>query len=344
MKNETTLTAREVEVLHAAVRAYIEAGEPVASRTLARRRRDGLSAASIRNVLADLADKGYLSQPHTSAGRIPTGKAFRHYVGSVSASRMTPSEVEKLRAELNVESLEQRVERSSHVLTELTHHVGIAAAIPASRQTLDQIELLSLSEGRILMIVVTRDGAVSNRVVQLDESLSQTELNSIRNYVNLHFGGWVLADARQELARRLVEASAAYDAILKRLIILYTKGLLDLELSPEVHMEGVSTLVGLELNLTREKTRELFRTLEEKKRLLSLLDQFLEQPNGEMSVQVGLGDVHPFMSEFSLIGISLELPSGVQARIAVIGPMRMQYEKTMSAVLHVGRIFQTLPS
>jgi heat-inducible transcriptional repressor len=293
--------------------------------------------------MADLSEEGYLDQPHTSAGRVPTEKAFRAYVQSLTAGRLPWAELERLRAEFSeVQTLSDRIERSSHLLSEFTHNVGIAAAIPASSQTLDQIELLKLADRRILMIVITRDAVVRNHVVSLDEELSQDELNSIRNYVNRNFSGWVLAEVRRELESRLFQESAAYDAILRRLTILYGKGLLDIDLDPEIHMEGASNLMGLDLHLTGEKMRELLRALEEKKRILQLLDRFLEQPTGELGVRVGLGEAHPAMKALSLIGINVVLPSGLSAKIAVLGPMRMNYERVMSAVLHVGNAFQSI--
>jgi heat-inducible transcriptional repressor len=343
MRRRPAVTSRTTEVLFSIVESYIETGEPVASRTISRQRKDALSPASIRNLMADLSEEGYLDQPHTSAGRVPTEKAFRAYVQSLTAGRLPWAELERLRAEFSeVQTLSDRIERSSHLLSEFTHNVGIAAAIPASSQTLDQIELLKLADRRILMIVITRDAVVRNHVVSLDEELSQDELNSIRNYVNRNFSGWVLAEVRRELESRLFQESAAYDAILRRLTILYGKGLLDIDLDPEIHMEGASNLMGLDLHLTGEKMRELLRALEEKKRILQLLDRFLEQPTGELGVRVGLGEAHPAMKALSLIGINVVLPSGLSAKIAVLGPMRMNYERVMSAVLHVGNAFQSI--
>ncbi len=337
--------ARNLEVLHAIVQAYIETGEPVASRTVARRRRNALSPASIRNIMADLSDEGYLSQPHTSAGRVPTQKAIVNYVKSLAMSRLLVEELERLKGQLDeADTLEDRVERSSHMLTEMTRNVGIAAAIPTSSQTLDHVELLPLADRRVLMVVVTRDRLVRNRVVGVDEPMTADELASIRNYLNGNFRGWTLAEIRTDLQARLEKDSAAYDAILKKLAMLCDKGLLDVgQSSAEVHMEGTANLMGLNLRLTREKMRELFLALEEKKRILQLLDQFLESPSGDLSVQVGLGDVHPSMKELSLIGLHVALPGGLSAKIAVLGPTRMNYEKVMSAVLHVGQAFQSLP-
>src|SRR5437868_11634918 len=140
------LNAREQEILHSLVRAYIETGEPVGSRTLSKLG-NVLSPASIRNVMADLSDGGYLAQPHTSAGRVPTEKAFRSYVRSLTATRTASFETDRLCTEFRgLHTIEAQVERSSYVLMELTRNVGIAAAIPATAQELDQIELVPLAD------------------------------------------------------------------------------------------------------------------------------------------------------------------------------------------------------
>ena len=276
MSNDAPLKTRHQEILNSIVRTYIETGEPVGSRTVSKRRDDTLSAASVRNVMADLADEGFLSQPHTSAGRVPTEKAFRFYVRSLTASRVASYEAERLRSELAaLDTIGARMERSSQVLMELTRNVGIAAAIPAISQELDQIELVPLADRRVLIILVTRDHVVRNRVVALDQAVSPEELVSSRNYINHNFSGWQLGEVRRELLRRLAEECALYDQVMCNLQHLYRKGLLDVDTSPEVHMEGASNLLGLDLHLTREKMRELLRALEEKKRVIELLDRFL---------------------------------------------------------------------
>ena len=338
MRTDAPLNTRHREILNSIVRAYIETGEPVGSRTISARRNQALSPASIRNVMADLADEGYLSQPHTSAGRVPTEKAFRFYVGSLTAGRLFSVESERLRSEFSaLDTVGARVERSSHILMELTRNVGIAAAIPALAQELDQIELVPLADRRVLMILVTRDHMVRNRVVALDEPASPEELVSIRNYVNRNFSGWQLGEARRELLRRMAAERELFHAVMRKLQLLYQKGLLDVDTSPEVHMEGASNLLGLDLHLTREKMRELLRALEEKKRLIELLDRFLELPPGELEVHVGLEEAHPAMKDLALIGMTVRMVSGLPAKVAVLGPMRMHYERVMAAVLQISR-------
>ncbi|HLI84088.1 MAG TPA: heat-inducible transcriptional repressor HrcA [Bryobacteraceae bacterium] len=348
MKREFPRGARDSEILNDIVRAYIHTGEPVGSRTISKNSAESLSPASIRNVMADLADEGYLSQPHTSAGRVPTLKAFRCYVASLAASRAARAlgqpASERLQKELSeLPTIEARVERSSQVLMELTCNVGIAAAIPALAQELDQIELLPLGGNRVLMVLVTRDQMVRNRVLTLDEPVTPEELVSVRNYVNRNFSGWQLGAARRELLRRMEQERAMYDAVERKLRLLYQNGLLAVDTMPEIHMEGASNLLGLDLHLTREKMRELLRALEEKKRLIELLDRFLEQPPGELEVHVGLEQAHPAMRDLSLIGMTIRMASGLPAKVAVLGPVRMHYERVMAAVFETSRALESAP-
>ena len=242
------------------------------------------------------------------------------------------------------ESLEERVGIASRVLTEITRNVGIAAALPPSSQELEHLELVALSERRVLMIVATRDRMVRNRVVTLDRVMTQDELSELRNYVNVEFAGWTLERARAELLRRIEHERALYDAVLQSLTVLYQKGLLLSDTKPQVAMDGASYLVGLDLHLTRERMRDLFRALEEKKHVVALLDRFLDGTQRQVGVHVGLSNAHPAMGELTLIGVTLDLPSGVRTHIAVLGPMRMQYEKVMATVLEIGRTFEELQS
>src|ERR1700735_3459939 len=282
------LSPRERAILHSIVSAYIDTGEPIGSHTLSRMRSLALSPATIRNVMADLADGGVLAQPHTSAGRTPTDRAFRDYAGTVSAKPLPPAERDRIFNQMQSgESLEERVGIASRVLTQITRNVGIAAALPSSAQELEHLELVALSERRVLMIVATRDRMVRNRVVTLDRAMTPDDLIQLRNYVNANFAGWTLEKARAELLRRIEEERALYDAVLQQLTLLYQKGLLLADQDPQLAMDGASYLVGLDLHLTRERMRDLFRALEEKKHVVAPLDRFRHAPYG----QIGQGQI-----------------------------------------------------
>ncbi len=338
------LTHREREILHSVVRAYIDDGEPVGSRTISRFPHFNLSPATIRNVMADLADQGYLAQPHTSAGRIPTERAFRDFVAGLPSKPLPFADRERITNQLgSAASIEQRVEAASKILTDLTRNVGIAAALPSTSQQLEHVELIALPDSRVLIIVATSDKMVRNRVVTLDQALTQDDLTGLRNYININFSGWTLERARAEMLRRIEQEKVLYDAMLQKLNLLYQKGLLVTETGPQISMDGTSWLVGLDLHLTRERMRDLFRALEEKHRVLALLDRFMESSgHGEVAVHVGLEEAHPSMRELALIGITVDLPNGFRTRVAVLGPVRMQYEKVISSVLQIGRTFETI--
>ena len=139
----------------------------------------------------------------------------------------------------------------------------------------------------------------------------------------------------------MLEERALYDAVLASSRCCIAKGLLEVDTSPEVHMEGASNLLGLDLHLTREKMRELLRALEEKKRLIELLDRFLDLPAGELEVHVGLEQLHPAMKDLALIGMTVRMGSGLPAKVAVLGPMRMHYERVMAAVLQTSRALES---
>ena len=343
MTGRSQFDHRSQNILQSIVESYIETGEPVASRTIARAGGRQLSPATIRNVMADLCDEGYLSQPHTSAGRVPTIKAFRAYVEGLPTRRLGASELLRVRSELSVtDSMGERLEKTSHLLTEMTRNVGIAAAIPTDTQTLAKVEFVLLADTRVLMVVETRDRIVRNRVVALDTRANQDELNTVRNFLNESYSGWTLGAIRRDLRMRLAEDRAAYDTLLCQLQALYQNGLLDLGLTPEVHLEGTSNLFGMDMEFNRDRLREIFRTLEEKQRLLELLDRFLEQSRKDVAIQIGLGDLHPSLQDLSLIGLTVSLPSGISTRVAVLGPLRMNYSQVLSTVYHVGEAIESL--
>ena len=303
-----------------------------------------LSPATIRNVMADLADDGYLAQPHTSAGRIPTGKAFRDFAGAVPARPLPAADRDHIFNQMQSgESLEERVAIASRVLTEITRNVGIAAALPSSAQELEHLELIALSDRRVLMIVATRDRMIRNRVVTLDRAMTQDDLIQLRNYVNANFAGWTLEKARAELLRRIEEERAMYDAVLQQLTLLCQKGLLLADQDPQAG-HGWRFLAGRSRSApdARKNAGVVPRAGREETRGGAARPVSRIRRQGQIGIHVGLEDAHPAMSDLTLIGVTIDLPSGLRTRIAVLGPMRMQYDKVISTVLQIGRTFEIL--
>jgi heat-inducible transcriptional repressor len=328
------------QILHAIVEAYLDSGEAVSSAVIAQRRFTGSSPspATVRNAMAELAEMGFLTQPHASAGRIPTALAIQEYVASLGNVKASQAGVNKLQQKLKqIPSLPERVEESSHVLTELTQNVGIAAALPPTTQKLQQVELLPLGQHQYLMVVVTSDRSVRNQVVTLEHELNTEELAEIRNYINSEFAGHTLEQARRILNERLQDERSQYYALLRRVEIFSVNGLFSSSDSPRVFLDGAAYLVGLDLHLTREKMRELFHALEQKQQVLQILDQFLQGGDERPAIHVGLGQAHPALSEFTLIGVQVPIGAGMSARVAVLGPLRLNYQRTIAAVMEVGQ-------
>src|SRR5437763_1816005 len=181
---------REREILTAIVETFISSGEPVGSRTLSRSNREGLSPASIRNVMADLSDAGYLEQPHTSAGRVPTPEAYRYYVEQLTGKARLSHENESIIQDAfhGITDVQEFMERTSHVLSLISRNVGVAVATSGPRSALEHVYFSRLGDQKVLAGVVTKPGVVRDRVLRLD--LRQADLDAAARFVNENCGGW----------------------------------------------------------------------------------------------------------------------------------------------------------
>src|SRR5271168_1789970 len=235
---------REREILTAIVETFIASGEPVGSRTLARASREGLSAATIRNVMADLADAGFLEQPHASAGRVPTAEAYRYYVeqlsGEAHLSHENQSIIEGTLA--GVTDVAEFMERTSHVLSLISHGVGITVATSGPRNALEHVYFSRLGDQKVLAVVVTRSGVVRDRVLRLD--LPQADLDVAARYINDNFRGWTIDAMRGELDHRLEKERSEYDRLMSSVEQLYRQGALVADDGPQmVYVEGAANLL-----------------------------------------------------------------------------------------------------
>ena len=355
MARPFSLTGRSAEILHAVVKTYIATGQAVGSRTLSDKRKDHLSPASIRNAMAELEAEGYLSHPHTSAGRLPTDKGLRFYVENLGKPRLQRSEADLVQANLReATTLEDRLGRSSRLLAELTRQIGIVVMAPLSQAVLRHIQFQRLSEGRILVVLVSSGDVVQHRIVRVEEQIPIGELERIAGYLNGNFAGWKLVEARAEILRRIEEERAAYDAVLRRLRLLWLAGFLGTGAAADaqVYLEGTPNLVDAIRDVDAGRLRELLRALEEKERLVALLDECIredmrlvahnEAAGKPICIRIGLEDAHPAMKHLALIGAVCAMEPGLEGRIAVLGPTRMPYERVMSAVAQVARAFYSL--
>jgi heat-inducible transcriptional repressor len=346
MSSDLRISPRERLVLNAVIETYIATGEPVASQAIARHfeNKDGMSSATIRNVMAALGDAGLLEQPHTSAGRIPTAQAFRFYVEQItSVARSVPNVLGAERREQIEESFsgvntqQQFLERTSHVLALISSGVGLAVASKLETYSLDHIHFSRLSSGRVLAVVVTKSGVVLDRVLALDRDLSIGELESAAAYLNQNFRGWSIERVRLEIARRMAQERNEYDQRMRAIEELCRKGALIQESAEQsVFVEGVANLVAGEVD--GQRLRQLLGALEAKQRLIELLDAYVDARQQTVRVVVGLEDSIPEMRNLVLIGAPALFGNHSLGTVAVIGPTRIQYQETINAVSFIAQL------
>src|ERR1700684_1897973 len=344
MSSDLRISPRDRLVLNAIIEIYIATGEPVASQTVARQldNKDGMSAATIRNVMAALGDAGLLEQPHTSAGRCPTAAAFRLYVEQLNGNTRPIALTQERRDQIEdsfagVSSRQQFLERTSHVLALISSGVGVAMAAQAETYWLDHIHFSRISAGRVLAVVVTKSGVVLDRVLTLDRDLSLTELESAAAFLNLNFRGWSIERIRTELARRLEQERSEYDQLMRSIDELCRKGALEQDTAVQsIFIVGVANLVAGQAD--GERLRGLLSALETKQRLIELLDAYVDARQQAVRVVVGLEETIPEMRNLVLIGAPARLGTQSLGTVAVIGSTRIAYQETINAVSFIAQL------
>lgn len=350
MSQDLRISPKERLVLTAILETYISTGEPVASQVIARQfeGKEGMSSATIRNVMSSLGEAGLLDQPHTSAGRIPTAKAFRFYVeqltGQVRPSGGILSQAQQDQIEdsfVGVSSTQQFLERTSHVLALVSSGVGLALASSPEAYALEHIYFSRLASGRVLAVVVTKSGMVLDRVLTLDQNLSHAELETAARYLNENFHGWSIDTIRREIQRRLEVERGEYDRLMASMEELCKKGLLASEMNVQtIFVEGVANLLTTELD--RDRLRQMLSALEAKQRLIDLLNAYVDARQHSVRVVVGLEDAMPEMSDLVLIGAPARLGADSMGTVAVLAPTRIQYQETISAVSFIAQLSERI--
>jgi heat-inducible transcriptional repressor len=366
MANAERVTARQRAILTAIIESYIDTGEPVGSATalesLARMQKSdsaGISSATVRNEMADLADAGLLEQPHTSAGRIPTARAFRMYVEGLSGGANPRIDLARLSVQsrqqidlsfAGVAGTQALLQRTSHVLATLSSGVGVAIAAVAEGDLLEHVHFSRLASRRVLAVVVTKSGLVRDRVLALDgigdKDLSVRELETAANFLNENFRGWSVERVRAEVARMIERERSDYQVLLGSVQALWVKAVPESEVgSRAVYVEGVANLVGNQAVASiedRERLREILAALEAKQRLVELLTAYIDTKQESVRVVFDLSDQAPEMAGLVLIAAPARMAGENLGTVGVIGPKRMHYENTMNAVSYIANVFDRM--
>jgi heat-inducible transcriptional repressor len=331
MSRHPELPERDRRILGVLVQAYIDQGEPISSLWLASRG-FGVSSATLRNIMVRLEEQGYVRQPHTSAGRMPTDLGYRLYVDQLLAerksSRPAPDVEARLRRAGTVESLLTHV---SQEVSRASHQVGFAIAPDTT--TLERLDFVPLDGGKLLVVVVAAGGHVTHKVIEPTEEYDAHELQEAANYLNHEFRGRSLVEVRQAVIERLREERTLYDELMARALRLASTTFEDIDPEPTVFFQGTSLLLddvsSEDAELALKTLRTLLRMIEEKTRLVRLLDDYMATDG--LTIVIGTEHHSADMQHFSLIASTYFDGHGTGA-VGVIGPTRMRYSRAINAV------------
>ena len=328
---ETTIRSRRV--LAALVREYIASGEPVASSQLAGEAGLGVSSATVRSILARLEAEGFVQQPHTSAGRIPTDRGYRFYVDLLLESKRSSRTAQAVEARLRRDGqgalADTVLSQVSHVVSLASRHVGFALRPTHEVAVFDRVEFIPLSATRVLVVIVARGGHVIQKSIDVDEPLDASDLRQAANYLNTEFSGLPLYRAREAVLERMDEERLLYDALVARAMRLASSTFTDLPNDETLYVDGAASLLEEDRGLTLGALQALLQMIEEKRRLVRLLNEYMDGPG--MTVVIGAEHPDPHLRSFSLIASTYVDGAGI-GTIGVIGPTRMHYSRAIAVV------------
>lgn len=325
------ISARDRDILEILIADYIATAEPVGSRAIAKRHPARLSAATVRNVMADLEERGYLAQPHTSAGRIPTERAMRYYVDSlVNVRDLEDSEREHIekRIQCGGTALGMVLRSASRILSAISHYAGLVASPHAERIAFKHIEFLPLSSKRLLGIFVAQSGEVQNTVIECDHDYTYPEIERINNFCSAMFMGLTLKEAREKVNCELMHEEARYDKLLARAVTMAHLLLSEVP-DGDVFVDGEQQLIDTPEFSEIEPLKAILHALEEKREIRGLLDRCM----GSEGVKIFIGsESHISVEGISVVAAPYRQGGRVIGTLGVIGPTRMDYSRVIPVV------------
>lgn len=333
------LDPRSRTLLKVLVEHYIADGQPVGSRALSKYSGLDLSPATIRNVMADLEEAGFVASPHTSAGRIPTARGYRLFVDSLlTVQPLEARQLGKIEDALHAHQPQQLIANASQLLSSLTHFAGIVMAPRRAAPRIRQIEFLSLSEKRILLIIVTADGDVQNRILLTEKSYSPSELVSAANYLNQHYAGLDFEQIRSRLHAEIQQLRNDIAPLMQAALEAGNEALSDD--SDHYVISGEKNLLDVEeLSSNMKRLRQLFDLFDQKSGLVRLLD-LSQRADGVQIFIGGESGIAP-LDECSVVTAPYEVDGRVVGSVGVIGPTRMAYERVIPIVDITARLLSS---
>ncbi len=340
MRNPALHEKRNQQILANIVRTYIESGEPVSSRAISRRHPEELSPATIRNVMVELEEDGYLYQPHTSAGRVPTAAGYRFFAKQIAAqATLSPEDRDWIRRELASGATPEEVtERAGHVLAAVSQGLGIIVSPPLGKTVLEHLRFLLLPDGRVVVVLVSPGGGTRDKILRPERRFTQAELDHTAEHLNRQYLGWSLEAIRADLLTRLATDRERYDHLASNALALCDPSLLADAPGRQIYVEGAAQIASAPEFADQAQLRELLAAIEEKHKLLALLTGCIEAPE-PVHVQIGIKEMSAAGEHLALITAPYSFHDQAQGSLGVLGPMRMQYERAITAVAYVARLF-----
>jgi heat-inducible transcriptional repressor len=340
------LDPRSQDILRQAIHTFIASGEPVGSRTLAKSNPEGLSPATIRNIMSDLEETGYVYQPHTSAGRVPTDKGYRFYVSNLSdGPGLTRYQQDLIGSSLKEVALDvnELAKQTSRLLSNMTDHVSFVIGPDFQRSVLRHIDFVKLAPRRVLVVLVSQTGQVTNRAIELAEDLGGAELERCARYLMDEFSDHTLLEIREALLSRLREVRSLYNRVVDNALRLAQATFIE-DLAPrDLYLEGTSRMLKKpEFQSNIERARKLLSIFEEKSRLADILNACLE--GQELQIIIGSEARVPDLEGLSLIAARYSFGDRELGSLGIMGPTRMEYPKFISVVDYIAHSFSELIS
>lgn len=332
------LDSRARDVLREIVMQHVSTGEAVSSRSLAKGGRFQLSPASLRNVMADLEDLGYLHQPHTSAGRVPTDRGYRFFIEHLMKSRaLSQRDRETIDDQVaHANEIDEVLQATSRLLSELSDQVGVVFMPTLLQFTIRSMDFISIAENRILCVIVGTNGVVVNKVVDTSEPFNREELEKISRYITGEFFGMSLDGIRRRLVSMTQEERARHDQILQKTISLGIEAVNDVTpVEHELYLEGTASILTKPEFADAISLRKTFLALQEKEKLVGLLNRCLT----EDGLQILIGSETDFtqVHNFSIVARPYGKQSAPLGIVGILGPMRMEYARMAPLVDYLGR-------
>jgi heat-inducible transcriptional repressor len=340
MRTSALQERRNRQILADIVRTYIETGEPVSSRAISKRFEEILSTATIRNIMVDLEEGGFLYQPHTSAGRVPTAAAYRFFAQEI-ATQATISAVDKewIKREIGAGTNASEItERAGHVLAEVSNALGIIVSPPMGKTVIEHARMWLLPDGRVVVVLISPGGNTRDKILRPSRPFSQSELDATADFLNRHYSGWTLEAIRADLLQKLATERERYEGIVQSALALCDPAILGDDLARQVHVEGAAQMVGAVDFADQTQLRDLLSAIEEKHRLVTVLNACIDTPD-PVHVQIGLKEISGTGENLALISAPYTMNDQVQGSLGVLGPTRMHYERAITAVAYVAQLF-----